>query len=147
MKLRRTARFTALTIVSCVGMAIAVASSHAEATSEADANALRQALLKYQDYQAAVRDLYLSTVGCVYYDGEIIPGYIHYLKGAMGVHFVNLTVRGEPDPMHPNVLIYEPTAEGLRPVAAEWLVPFTPGGKNRPSLGRSSKDRWRDTTP
>ena len=132
-KLRRTARFTALTIVSCVGMAIASASSHAEATSEADANALRQALSKYQDYQAAVRDLYLSTVGCVYYEGEMTPGYMHYPKGAMGVHFVNLTVRGGPDPMHPNVLIYEPTAEGLRLVAAEWLVPFTPGSK-RPTL-------------
>jgi hypothetical protein len=32
---------------------------------------LRQKLKKYQDPYVAVRDLYLSTVGCVRYSGEL----------------------------------------------------------------------------
>ena len=48
-----------------------------------------------------------------------------YPKGAMGVHFVNLTIQGPPDPMKPNVLIYEPVGKELRLVAVEWLVPLT----------------------
>ena len=59
------------------------------------------------DYKVAIRDLYLSTVGCVHYSGEKIPDHVVYAKGAMGVHFVNLTIKGPPDPMKPNVLIYE----------------------------------------
>src|SRR5262245_49539628 len=67
---------------------------------------LRKSLEKYQDYKVAVRDLYLSTVGCVHYSGEKMAGHMEYPKGAMGVHFVNVTVRGASDPMKPNVLIY-----------------------------------------
>jgi hypothetical protein len=52
----------------------------------------------------------------------------------MGVHFVNLTVQGAPDPMKPNVLIYEPVGKELKLVAAEWLVPLMPDTKERPSL-------------
>src|SRR5215813_4793116 len=59
-----------------------------------------------RDYKVAVRDLYLSTVGCVHYSGEKMAGHMHYPKGAMGVHFVNLTIRGTPNPMKPNILIY-----------------------------------------
>jgi len=89
---------------------------------------------KYQDYKVAVRDLYLSTVGCVHYAGEKIPGHMEYAKGAMGVHFVNLTIKGPPDPMKPNVLIYEPVGKKLKLVAVEWLVPLTPDTKEAPKL-------------
>ena len=34
---------------------------------------------KYKDYKVAVRDLYLSTVGCVHYAGEKMVGHMHYL--------------------------------------------------------------------
>jgi hypothetical protein len=51
----------------------------------------------------------------------------------MGIHFVNLTVSGPPDPMRPNVLIYEPVGGKLRLVAAEWLVPLV-AAKERPML-------------
>jgi len=95
---------------------------------------LRKSLEKYQDYKVAVRDLYLSTVGCVHYSGAKIPHRMEYAKGAMGVHFVNLTVRGAPDPMKPNVLIYEPMGKELKLVAVEWLVPLTADTKQRPSL-------------
>jgi hypothetical protein len=101
---------------------------------KAQIDALRKAMEKYKDYKVAVRDLYLSTVGCVHYAGEKMAGHMEYAKGGMGVHFVNLTVRGAPDLMKPNVLIYEPVGNKLVLVAVEWLVPLTPDTKERPSL-------------
>lgn len=100
----------------------------------AELDALRKSLEKYRDYKVAVRDLYLSTVACVHYNGDNKEGHVDYAKGAMGVHFVNLAVRGEPDPMKPNVLIYEPVGGKLELVAVEWLVPLTPDTKKRPEL-------------
>ena len=118
-----------LAVIGVVGTAVAADEPH-----KAQLDALRKSLEKYQDYKVAVRDLYLSTVGCVHYSGEKIAGHMEYPKGAMGVHFVNLTVQGPPDPMKPNVLIYEPVGKELKLVAAEWLVPLTPDTKERPSL-------------
>jgi len=97
-------------------------------------DSLRKSLEKYQDYTAAVRDLYLSTVGCVHYAGEKIAGYMEYPKGAMGIHFINPTMGDTPDPMKPNVLIYEPVKKKLNLVAVEWLVPLTADTKKRPAL-------------
>lgn len=91
---------------------------------EAQIEAMRQALSKYKDPYVAVRDLYLSTVGCVHYDGTTEEGHLNYPKGAMGVHFVNLTIQGPPDPLKPNVLIYEPKDGKLNLVAVEWLAPL-----------------------
>ena len=54
--------------LACVGMAFRP--SVAEETHKAQIDALRKSLEKYQDYKVAVRDLYLSTVGCVHYSGE-----------------------------------------------------------------------------
>ena len=116
----------------CAGPVLSAA--EAEEPNKAELDALRKVMEKYQDPYAAVRDLYLSTVGCVHYSGEKIEGRMEYAKGGMGVHFVNLTVTGPmPDPMRPNVLIYEPDGEKLRLVAAEWLVPLA-AAKERPSL-------------
>ena len=112
----------------------AVWSAAAQDQHKAQIDALRKSLEKYQDYKVAVRDLYLSTVGCIHYSGEKIAGHMEYAKGAMGVHFVNLTVKGPPDPMKPNVLIYEPVGKKLKLVAVEWLVPLTPDTKQAPSL-------------
>jgi hypothetical protein len=123
--------------VAVLGLALISTSPRPTAAQEpykAQIDALRKSLEKYQDYKAAVRDLYLSTVGCVHYSGEKIAGYMEYPKGAMGVHFVNVTVRGAPDPVKPNVLIYEPVGKKLKLVAVEWLVPLTADTKERPSL-------------
>jgi hypothetical protein len=106
----------------------------AEEPHKAQIDALREAMEKYKDYKVAVRDLYLSTVGCVHYSGEKMAGHMHYPKGAMGVHFVNVTIRGAPDPMKPNILIYEPVGKELRLVAVEWLVPLTAKTNKRPAL-------------
>jgi hypothetical protein len=112
----------------------AVPPAAAQDQHKAQIDALRKSLEKYQDYKVAVRDLYLSTVGCIHYSGEKIADHMVYAKGAMGVHFVNLTIKGPPDPMKPNVLIYEPVGKKLKLVAVEWLVPVTPDTKEAPSL-------------
>ena len=116
-----------------LGMGVSAGTAVAEDPPQADIDAMRKALSKYEDPYVAVRDLYLSTVGCVHYDGSKMEGHMDYPKGAMGVHFVNLTVQGPPDPAKPNVLIYEPVGNKLKLVAAEWLVPLAVA-KERPVL-------------
>ena len=124
----------ALSSVMALACLIGVGPALAAGPSEAELDAARQALEKYKDPYVAVRDLYLSTVGCVHYSGEKMEGHMDYPKGAMGVHFVNLTIQGPPDPLKPNVLIYEPVGKGkLKLVAAEWLVPLAVA-KERPVL-------------
>lgn len=85
---------------------------------------LRAAMEKYKDPIAAVHDGYLSTVGCV-----------EYPDGNMGVHFVNLNLIGpEPDPMAPQILMYEPHEGKLRLAGVEWFIPLATGVKERPEL-------------
>ena len=134
-RIARITRCGAMVLIGFIGLGMAVASAEAEDPYKADLDALRQSLSKYEDFKTAVRELYLSTVGCVHYSGEKMAGHMDYPKGAMGIHFVNLTVGGpNPDPMRPNVLIYEPTSDGLRLVGVEWLVPLASGVKQRPIL-------------
>lgn len=125
------ARFgLALTMMAAVA---AVQPTQVRADDAAQIDAMRKALEKYKDPYVAVKDLYLSTVACVHYDGTHEEGHMMYAKGAMGIHFVNVTIQGPPDPMKPNVLIYEPKDGKLNLVAAEWLVPLA-AAKERPTL-------------
>lgn len=91
----------------------------------AELHEVREALRKYEDPIVAVRDGYLSTLGCVAYE-----------NGAMGVHFLNAAHLGPtPDPFRPALLVYEPAENGrLRLVAAEWFVPLATGITERPTL-------------
>lgn len=130
MRIASVARYA---VIGLFSVGTFVSSAKAEDPSKAQLDAMRHALEKYKDPYVAVRDLYLSTVGCVHYSGEKTEGYMQYAKGAMGVHFVNLKVTGPPDPMRPNVLVYEPDGKTLRLVAAEWLVPLA-AAKERPTL-------------
>ena len=132
--MRKSARFAFVAVLGLAFVDAALSPIAADEPYKAQLDALRTSLGKYQDYKTAVRDLYLSTVGCVHYSGEKMPHHMEYPKGAMGVHFVNLTVQGAPDPMKPNVLIYEPVGKELKLVAVEWLVPLTADTKQRPSL-------------
>lgn len=86
---------------------------------------VREALRKYADPVVAIRDGYMSTLGCVAYP-----------DGAMGVHFLNPALIGpNSDPFRPPLLVYEPAGEGrLRLVAAEWFVPLATGITERPRL-------------
>ena len=120
-------------VVAFASLAALPAPVGAEEPNAAEIDAMREALAKYKDPYVAVRDLYLSTVGCVHYDGMKMPGHMEYPKGGIGIHFVNLTVQGPLDPKKPNVLIYEPVGDKLELVAAEWLVPVTVA-KERPVL-------------
>jgi hypothetical protein len=112
---------------------VAAGTAYAADPDPAQIDAMRKELSKYEDPYVAVRDLYLSTVGCVHYDGMKMEGHMDYPKGGMGVHFVNLTIQGPPDPMKPNVLIYEPVDGKLKLVAVEWLVPLA-AAKERPTM-------------
>jgi hypothetical protein len=133
MTISTVARFGIAAVIALIGMGPGIGTANAEDAPQAEIDAMRKALAKYEDPYVAVRDLYLSTVGCVHYDGSTMEGHLNYAKGAMGVHFVNLTIQGPPDPLKPNVLIYEPDKGKLHLVAAEWLVPLA-AAKGRPSL-------------
>jgi hypothetical protein len=97
--------------------------------------AARTALDKYQDPVMAVRDGFLSSLGCLTYSaGMSGHGGMDYKAGGMGVHFINMCNIGPTlDPMKPQVLIYEPAGDKLRLVAAEWFVP-TAVSKTAPSI-------------
>ena len=47
-----------------VGIGIGLTATAADEPYKAQIDSLRKSLEKYQDYKVAVRDLYLSTVGC-----------------------------------------------------------------------------------
>ena len=107
----------------------AFVSAHAQEPYKAQIDALRKAMEKYKDYKVAVRDLYLSTVGCVHYSGEKIPGSMEYAKGAMGVHFGRAANGGDR--------LWADLRHELKLVAVkwlEWLVPLTADTKEVPSL-------------
>ena len=126
-------RFAIAAVLALTGIGAGIGAAKADDAQKAQLDAMRQALAKYKDPYVAVRDLYLSTVGCVHFDGSKMEGHMDYPKGAMGVHFVNVTVSGPPDPMKPNVLIYEPVNGKLDLVGVEWLVPLA-AVNERPSL-------------
>jgi len=102
MRLAKSARCCLVAMLGLVFIVVPIAPAAPEEPYKTQIDALRKAMEKYKDYKVAVRDLYLSTVGCVHYSGEKMAGYMHYPKGAMGIHFVNLTIQGAPDPMKPH---------------------------------------------
>jgi hypothetical protein len=96
---------------------------------------VRAALDKYRDPYVAIRDGYLSTVGCVHYPDPGGAGHVPYPAGGMGIHFVNAQLIGPvPDPLRPAILLYEPNGDKLRLVGAEWFIPLATGIKERPSI-------------
>ncbi len=98
--------------------------AHSRPALPPELEALRAKLEPYQDPYTAVRDGYLSTLGCV-----------EFPDGGMGVHFVNMGLIGPvPDPMAPSILLYQPEGGKLRLVAVEWLVPLATGITERPRL-------------
>jgi hypothetical protein len=112
-------------LAALVGLAGAASAEELSAQAKAELDATRAALEPFQDPIFAVRSGYFSTLGCVYYK-----------SGAMGVHFLNPALIGpEVDPKKPQLLVYEPDAEGkLTLVAVEWLVPLATGVTERPVL-------------
>jgi hypothetical protein len=96
---------------------------------------VRAALEKYQDPIVAIHDGYLSTVGCADFPHDPQPGHEQYPRGAMGIHFLNPSLIGPSiDPLHPQILLYEPVGGKFQLVGAEWFVPLSTGVKERPQL-------------
>jgi hypothetical protein len=118
-----------------VGVLMTARPASADETYAQEIEGVRQALAKYQDVYAAVRDGYFSTVGCVHYTGATVDGHMNYAKGAMGIHFFSPARLGPvPDPANPPILLYEPAGDGLRLVGVEWFVPLASGVAERPVL-------------
>lgn len=100
----------------------------------AELDRVRAALDRYRNPLVAVHDGYFSTVACITYPAAGLAGQTPFPAGAMGVHFLNLSLVGQPlDTMRPQVLIYEPVRDSLRLVAAEWFVPVQ-ASATRPTL-------------
>lgn len=79
------------------------------ATLSPELEKVRAALEKYRDPIVAVHDGYFSTLGCVYYPQPGGAGRVPYPRGAMGIHFLNPgLITPAPDPLRPQVLLYEP---------------------------------------
>jgi hypothetical protein len=90
-------------------------------TSQQKANAsalikiVRDSTERFKDVSVAEAEGYALQFGCV--SGPD--------SGAMGLHYVNgdLVNRGELDPTHPQIVIYEPTPNGgLRLIGADFLL-------------------------
>ena len=89
------------------------------ASSSAQANALisvvRQATERFKNVAVAESEGYALQFGCVSGDSS----------GAMGLHFVNGEIVGSGvlDPARPQIVIYEPAADGsLKLIGADFLV-------------------------
>jgi hypothetical protein len=76
---------------------------------------VRESTERFQDVSAAEAEGYVLTFGCV--SGSD--------SGAMGLHYVNSALVGSGilDPRRPQIVIYEPTANGRpRLIGADYLV-------------------------
>ena len=102
-----------------------------------DVAAVRAATARYHRVEAAEAAGYVAMPPCVE-----IPG------AAMGIHYLNfgLLTDGVLDPAQPEVLVYEPQADGsLKLVAAEYMIPVAmwqaQHGDTRPQLfGQTFED-------
>lgn len=98
---------------------------------------VRAATARFHDVAAAEAAGYVSTGECV-----ALPG-----VGAMGIHYVNPPLMGDAgfDPARPEVLVYEPQADGSRRlVAAEFLVfraPWDAAHAAAPAFGSQAFDQ------
>ncbi|MBI4480609.1 MAG: hypothetical protein HY651_11355 [Acidobacteria bacterium] len=111
-------------LVSFCALAVAPLTHGQTARLAPELEQVRAAMEKYQDPIRAVHDGYFSTVGCVQ-----MP------TGGMGIHFLNPQFIGpEPDPLRPQILLYEPDGGRLRLVGVEWFIPLATGIKARPQI-------------
>jgi len=115
----------AVAIAAIAATASAQVKQQGKSENTAALNTVKAALDKYKDPIAAVRDGYLSTVGCVDFPaGGTEHGAMEYKPGAMGVHFINMSyVSPKLDSTKPQVLLYEPVGDKLVLTGAEWFVP------------------------
>jgi hypothetical protein len=134
---RSSATFALVTLFAATPAAVfAQAKQQGKPADNTSINAVKAALEKYKDPLVAVRDGYLSTIGCVDFPGggAMDHSAMEYKPGAMGVHFINMGLIGPKlDSTKPQVLLYEPVGDKLVLTAAEWFVP-TEVSKTPPSI-------------
>lgn len=86
------------------------------ASGQADIADVRRATAQFHDIDAAIGAGYIQFYVCTEQPGV----------GTMGQHFANLELVGDPaiDPLRPEVLVYEPKAngDGYRLVAVEYVT-------------------------
>ena len=90
--------------------------------------AVRQATARFQDVSVAQAEGYALQFGCVS-GGDV---------GAMGMHFINgsLVGSGVIDAAHPQIVLYEPTADGgVRLTGADYLVLVDTWNNMHPGAG------------
>ena len=94
-----------------------------------DVEALRASLAPYTSFALAKTAGYSTAITDCMSNGD---------QGAMGVHYGNTSlIDGTADPVHPEVLIYEPGLNGdMSLVGVEFIVPFSvlPKTANPPTL-------------
>lgn len=100
-----------------------LASAAPDGPSGPDLARVRAATARFHDVTVAEAAGYVPAGHC-----EAGP------DGAMGVHYLQPELAGdlELDPTAPEVLLYEPTADGLRLVGVEWWV--ADAGQDRPEV-------------
>ena len=89
---------------------------------------IRDSTEKFKDVSVAEAEGYSLTFGCVTGPDS----------GAMGLHYVNMSLvaAGTIDPQHPQIILYEPTADGhLRLTGADFLVIADQWDKAHPGQG------------
>lgn len=124
---------TSLGLLAVVSLGVPVGAQSPVTSPELEK--ARAALEKYKDPVVAIHDGYFSTLGCVHFPRAGGAGQIPYPAGGMGVHFLNPgLISPAPDPLRPQILIYEPDGDRLRLVAVEWFIPLQTGIKERPQL-------------
>jgi hypothetical protein len=123
---------TALVVAACaaaVGASLAVggpAGAHEHADlPRAELAQVRAATHQYHDVDAAVADGYVLLDVCFASD-----------DGGMGYHYLKGVEDGLLDPSAPEALVYAPTSTGLKLVAVEYIVPYTPGSTAPSVLGQ-----------
>lgn len=113
--LKRRRILVAAALAAAVTLAAAAEHEHDESPSPAKlVEIVRNVTRPFIDVNAVTRAGYTPLFGCV-------SGPEH---GAMGVHYINLGLvgDGEIDAQHPEAIIYEPAADGMRLVGVEYIV-------------------------
>jgi hypothetical protein len=103
----------ALTALAVVAVVATTFTNNASGVEPAGLASIRSATAKYHDVNVALADGYIPVSPC-----EASPA------GTMGIHYLNPGLVGGPiDRLHPQILLYLPTADGLELVGVEYFRP------------------------
>ena len=130
-----------LALVATASLANAQAKQQGKAADNNTAlNAVKAALDKYKDPIVAIREGYLSTVGCVDFPtGGAEHGSMEYKPGAMGVHFINMGLVGPKlDSTKPPVPTVKACANWRTPASSAFAVVSITSVSETPYFARSS---------